>query len=129
MNNQLYAGSLASLIMEALQAKRRATSSGLQWLTLGESKNVHSTLNHLVSTKRVIVIGTVQQARVGEVEFVHGPGGRFQRHAAHVFALPGEPMLPSRPPSDAERAAQPKHSGIPAGRRTIPAYRWFVGLG
>jgi hypothetical protein len=128
MNNRLYAGSLASLIVEALQHKRRATSSGLQWLTLGESKNVHSTLNHLVSTKRVIVIGTVQQARVGEIEFVHGPGGRFQRHDAHVFALPGEPLLPSRPPSDSERAARLKSGLIPAGRRTVPAYRWFVDL-
>jgi len=124
MSKQLYTGSVASLIVEAPQQKKRATASGLMWLTLGESKNVHSTLNHLVATKRVIVIGTVQQARVGEVEFVHGPGGRFQRHDAHVFALPGEPLLPRRPPSDAERAARSKSGGIPAGRRTIPAYRW-----
>ena len=126
MSGSLHRGSLASLMVEALKHKKRATSSGLLWLTCGEPKNVGATLHHLVATKRVISIGTVQQARMAEVEFVHGPGGRFQRHDAQVFALAGETMLPARPPSAKERAARSKSSGIPAGKRTIPAYRWFL---
>ena len=126
--HKLSPGSAASLILEALAHKPRATQGGLRWMTLKEQNLVAASLSHLVEKKRVVIVGTMMQARAAGVEVTESPENRHHRHDAKVYALPGTPMLPeiTHLTPRAPRPTRSCSSGIPAGRRTIPAYRWFV---
>jgi len=128
VSRDLIPGSAASLIIGALMSKPRATQGGLMWLTFKEQNLVAAALQHLVKAKRVVILGTAEQAQRAGVEFVVDPGTAQHRPDARIYALPGTPMLP--PLEGVRREAlgvrRSRGSGQFATSRTIPAYRWFL---
>ena len=120
--------SVATRILLALESYPCATRGGLIKVTSADPDNVSQSLCNLDRDGLIVVIGSYERARAAGVDILTGENFKTTPSTTNVYALAGTPALPLIGGTARRQAprSRPHGSGVIAGPRTIPQYRWFL---